>query len=163
MIISIIVAMGPKREIGLENKLPWHLPEDLKNFKMLTLGHHILMGRKTHESILSSFGKPLPKRTTIVVTRNKQYNTNDCLIAHSVLEGIEIAKARGETEIFICGGAEIYAQAFFYATKLYLSHVEYSGRADAYLPPFDLSSFRKIDSRKNINWSYDVWEKIVNT
>ncbi len=159
MIVSIIVAMGPKREIGLENKLPWHIPEDLKNFKKLTLGHHILMGRKTHESILSSFGKPLPKRETIVVTRNPDFKAEGCQVAHNIKEAIELAKARGETELFICGGAEIYAQALAYATKLYLSFVNYEGKADAYLPQFDLTSFKQIEKNTYENWTYEVWEK----
>lgn len=159
MIVSIIVALGPKREIGLENKLPWHIPEDLKNFKKLTLGHHILMGRKTHESILSSFGKPLPKRTTIVVTRSPAFTSPDCLVAHSIPEAIELAKNKGETELFICGGADIYAQSFSYATKLYLSFVNYDGKADAYLPEFDLTSFKQIEKNIYDNWTYEVWEK----
>ena len=159
MIVSIIVAMGPRREIGLDNKLPWHIPEDLKNFKKLTLGHHILMGRKTHESILASFGKPLPKRQTIVVTRNQGFKAEGCLVAHNITEAIELAKAQGETELFICGGAEIYAQAFPYATKLYLSFVNYSGKADAYLPDFDLNSFKQLERNTYDNWTYEVWEK----
>lgn len=159
MIVSIIVAMGPKREIGLQNKLPWHIPEDLKNFKKLTLNHHILMGRKTHESILASFGKPLPKRQTIVVTRNSDYQAEGCLVAHSIAEAIELAKEKGEIELFICGGAEIYTQAFSYATKIYLSRVQYDGKADAFLPEFDLTKFKQIEKNNFENWIYEVWEK----
>jgi len=157
--VSILVAMGNNREIGLDNKLPWHVPEDLKNFKLLTLGHHIILGRKTHESILASFGKPLPQRKTIVVTRNSTYQAADCLVVSDIASAVEIAKAKGESELFICGGAEIYSQALPYADKLYLSRINYSGPADAYLPPFDLSSFSIIETHTHNLWAYEVWEK----
>ena len=103
--LSIIVAMARNRTIGVNNTLPWRCPEDLKHFKALTMGHHMIMGRMTFDSI----GKPLPGRTTVVVTRNRKLQIEGCLIAHSLQEAI--AACAGDEEIFIVGGGELYAQA----------------------------------------------------
>src|SRR5262245_43668107 len=107
MIVSIIAAMDKKRGIGVDNKLPWRLSADLKRFRELTMGHHIIVGRKTFESI----GRPLPGRRMIIVTHNLSYAAEGGDVAHTVEDAIELARARGETEVFVCGGAEIYAQA----------------------------------------------------
>src|SRR5262245_52323986 len=105
VLVSIIVAMDRKAGIGADNKLPWRLSADLKRFRELTMGHHIIVGRKTFESI----GKPLPGRRMIVVTRDRSYEAEGCDVVHSVQDAIELARGRGESEAFICGGAEIYA------------------------------------------------------
>jgi dihydrofolate reductase len=130
MIISLLVAMDENRAIGKDNHLPWRLSSDLKRFRELTMGHHILVGRKTFESI----GKPLPGRQTIVVTRNESFRPESCLIAHSVESGIGLAQERGESELFICGGADIYAQSLWLADRMYLTLVHTVVDADTFFP-----------------------------
>ncbi len=139
MILSIIAAMGRNRAIGYQNTLPWRLPADLQRFKQLTLGHHIIMGRKTYESI----GRPLPGRTSIIITRQPDFQAEGCLIAHSLDEAIDLAKSRDEQEAFIIGGAEIYAQALATADRMYLTLVEAEPEADAFFPAFDENLWEK--------------------
>jgi len=135
--ISIIAAIGKNRELGKNNKLLWHIPEDFKKFKQLTSGHIVIMGRKTFESI----GKPLPNRINIIVTRNRSWTPLGCTVCYSLEEAINLAKKK-INEIFIIGGAEIYKQGIQYADKLYLTLVnqEYPD-ADAFFP--DYSEFKR--------------------
>ena len=141
MLISIIVAMGRNRAIGFQNTLPWRLSADLQRFKQLTMGHHILMGRKTYESI----GRPLPGRTSIIITRQPDFQAEDCLIAHSLDEAIALAHARGEPEAFVIGGAEIYAQALPFTDRLYLTLVAAAPQADAFFPDFDEAFWQRTE------------------
>ncbi len=139
MKISIIVAIGKNREIGKDNKLLWHIPEDLERFKRITLGHPIIMGRRTFESI----GRILPNRTNIIVTRDENYQKEGSIVCHSLEEAIEIAKkSPGSEEIFIIGGGQIFEQAIKLADKLYLTLIEQSFEADTYFP--DYSVFKKV-------------------
>ncbi|MFN0084969.1 MAG: dihydrofolate reductase [Blastocatellia bacterium] len=133
MILSLIAAMDRNRGIGVENRLPWRLPADLRRFRELTMGHHIIVGRKTFESI----GRPLPGRETIIVTRDPSYRHEGCLTAHSIPDALELARSRGEIEVFLCGGAEIYRQTLERADRLYLTLVDASIEADAFFPAFD--------------------------
>jgi dihydrofolate reductase len=142
MIISIIVAMDEKGAIGRDNRLPWHLSDDLKRFKATTIGHHIIMGRKTYESI----GKPLPGRTNIVVTRNPAYQAKGCRIAHSLEEALEIARENGEEEVFVTGGRELFAQALDIADRIYLTRVHADVPANVYFPDFDETNWSEKDS-----------------
>lgn len=119
MRISIIVAVSTNGAIGKDNQLLWRLPDDLKRFKSLTLGHPMIMGRKTYESI----GKPLPGRTSIVITRNPDYNQDGVIIASSLEDGLEKARLTGTPETFIIGGGNIYRQALPFADKIYLTEV----------------------------------------
>lgn len=138
--ISLIVAMDKNRVIGVENKLPWHLPSDLKRFKALTLGHHVIMGRKTFESI----GKPLPGRTNVIVTRQQNYQAQGCKVVHSL--DAAIMGSRGDGEAFIIGGAELYLQALPYADKLYITEIDLKvPKGDAYFPPLDLKKWKMIE------------------
>lgn len=137
MTLSIIAALGRNRAIGYQNQLPWRLPADLQRFKQLTMGHHLLMGRKTFESI----GRPLPGRTSIIITRQLDYEAEGCLIAHSLDDAIALAKSRGEQEAFVIGGADIYAQALSVADRMYLTFVEAEPEADAFFPTFDESDW----------------------
>lgn len=130
MIISLIVAMDEKRGIGKAGKLPWRLSADLKRFRKLTMGHHLIAGRKTFESI----GKPLPGRTTIVVTRNANFRPEGCLVSASVQDALILAEERGETEVFVIGGAEIYAQTLDAADRVYLTQVHAEVEADTFFP-----------------------------
>lgn len=133
MIVSIIAAMDNRRGIGVENRLPWRLSADLKRFRELTMGHHIIVGRKTFESI----GKPLPGRHMIVITRDQEFQADGCDVCHSLTEALELARARGEHEVFICGGAQIYEQALTLADRMYLTLVDAEVAADTVFPAFD--------------------------
>jgi dihydrofolate reductase len=128
--LSIIVAMAKNRTIGINNTLPWRCPEDLKHFKSLTMGHHMIMGRKTFDSI----GKPLPGRTTVVVSRNPELTIPGCIVTHSLQEAI--AACTGDNEIFIVGGAELYAQALSLANTIYLTEIQQDVSGDAHFPHF---------------------------
>jgi dihydrofolate reductase len=130
MIISLVVGMDEKRGIGIDGGLPWYLPADLKNFKSLTMGHHIIMGRKTYESI----GRPLPGRIMVVVTRNPAYQAEGCLIVHSLEGAIEKARESGEDEAFIIGGGEIFTEAIELAGRIYLTLVHTVTEADVFFP-----------------------------
>ncbi len=136
--IALIAAMAQNHTIGVNNTLPWRIPADLQHFKRLTLGHHILMGRKTFDSI----GKPLPQRTTVVITRDPNLRLEGCLIANSLEAAI--AACAGETEIFIVGGAEIYAQALSYADTLYLTEIQQDVVGDAHFPAFKRSEWQEV-------------------
>ena len=133
MIVSLLVAMDERRGIGREGRLPWRLSTDLKRFRELTMGHHIVVGRKTFESI----GKPLPGRSMIVVTRDAVYHAQGCVTAHSIAEATERARAEGEAELFVCGGAEIYAQTLSRAERIYLTRVHADCDADTFFPELD--------------------------
>ncbi len=141
----MIVAMANQRVIGINNSLPWHLPEDLKRFKALTMGHHIIMGRKTYESI----GRLLPGRTTVIVTRNPDYQVEGALIAHSLEAAIALCD--GDEQPFLIGGAELYKVGLSLADQIYLTqiHADFSG--DAFLPAFDLSTWGEVSSEKLVS------------
>lgn len=138
MKISLIAAVDQEGGIGYRNELPWHLSADLKRFKELTMGHHLLMGRKTYQSI----GKPLPGRTMIVLTRSPEFEAEGCLIAHSLQDGLALAEDRGEEKIFVIGGSSVFKEALPLADELHLSLVHASVKADTYFPPFDESQWR---------------------
>ncbi len=129
--VAIIVAMARNRTIGLNNKLPWYIPVDLKRFKSLTMGHHLIMGRKTFDSI----GKLLPGRTTVVVTRNHALKIEGCIMAYSLEEAI--SACAGDDEIFIVGGAELYALAMPLVDTIYLTEIRQDVAGDAHFPEFN--------------------------
>lgn len=128
--LDFVVAMTDERVIGRGNTLPWYLPQDLKRFKQITTGHSVLMGRKTYESI----GKPLPGRKNIVLTRDKDYRRAGIHVVHDLDSGIRIK----EGDLFVIGGAEIFAQTLPRLRKLYLTLVHESIPGDAYFPDIDL-------------------------
>ena len=136
MRLSAIVAMAANRVIGAGNQLPWRLPADLARFKRLTMGHTLILGRKTYESI----GRPLPGRHFIVITRQPGYAPAGVTVAHSVNEALEQARARGDDEVFIAGGADIYAQTMERVQRLYLTLLERDVPGDTRFPEVDLSS-----------------------
>lgn len=129
--------MDRKRGIGIGNQLPWRLSADLKRFRELTMGHHIIVGRKTFDSI----GKPLPGRQMIIVTRDLAFQAEGCFVCHTVSEAISLARQRGEREVFVCGGAEIYAQTIALADRFYLTSVDAEVAADTFFPEFDESEW----------------------
>lgn len=129
--LSLIVAIAQNNVIGINNTLPWHLPEDLKRFRALTMGHHIIMGRKTYESL----GRLLPGRTTVIVTRNLGYSVEGAIVVHSLDNAI---KACGDdSEAFLIGGAELYRQGLQYAHKLYITEIDLDVAGDAFFPIWD--------------------------
>ena len=141
MIISIIVAMDEKGGIGLNGKLPWHIGSDLVRFKKFTMGHHLVMGRKTYESI----GKALPGRKTIIVTRNPNYQVDNCIIAHSCEEAIAIARANGDDEVFVIGGSEIFSEVIDQVDVIYLTRVHAQTPTDTFFPNFNFAEWKVID------------------
>lgn len=136
--LSIIVAVAKNGVIGQNNTLPWHLPEDLKRFRALTTGHHIIMGRKTYESL----GRLLPGRTTVIVTRNQDYQLEGALVTHSLEAAIALCKHDGEA--FLIGGAELYQTGIKLANKLYLTEIDLEVTGDAFFPEFDLSEWQEV-------------------
>ncbi|PZE20716.1 dihydrofolate reductase [Paenibacillus xerothermodurans] len=155
MIISMIVAMDEQRGIGINNKLPWRLPEDTAFFKRTTIGHTVLMGRKTFESI----GKPLPKRTNVVLTRDRSYRAEGCEMVYSVDEALErYRNGVPDDELFVIGGAEVYKLFMPHAAKLYVTEIAHRFGADTFFPEID-SSLWKVTNRqqgvKNESNPYD--------
>jgi len=153
--ITIIAAVASNNALGKDNQLIWHLPADLKRFKKVTLGHHIIMGRKTFESL----GKPLPNRTTIIITRNKNYKQEGCIVVNSLQQAIEAAKT--DENPYVLGGAEIYKQAIKIADKLDLTLVDQSFEADVFFPEIDFTIWReaarediKADEKNCYNFSF---------
>lgn len=158
--ISIIVAIaGQKRVIGKTGGMPWYIPEELKRFKEITMGHPIIMGRKTHESI----GKALPGRVNIVITRDEGYKAEGCLVVTSIDNAISLAqKQQGSEEIFIIGGGQIYQEALEKADKLYLTYIDKEIEGDVFFP--DYSQFKLISEsdwqdQKGIRYKFTVLEK----
>jgi dihydrofolate reductase len=164
MIISIIVAVAENLGIGKDNKLVWHLPSDLKFFKNTTMGHHIIMGRKTYESI----GKVLPGRTSIIVTHNKNLKAEGCIVVHSLKEAIEKAKSSNETEAFVIGGAGLINESLEIADKIYLTEVKENFDADVFLKPIDKNKWKEIkrtdfkaDEKHQYDYSFVELEKNI--
>lgn len=135
--IVIVAGIGKDtRAIGKANGLLWHVPDDLKRFKELTMGHPVIMGRKTFESILDILGKPFPGRTNIIVTRDINYQHKGVNVAHSFDKALEMAKDENSEEIHIGGGEEIYKLALPYTDKLYITEYHDSRPGDVYFPVF---------------------------
>lgn len=165
MTIAMMVAMAENGVIGNNNKLPWHLPEDLKYFKQTTMGKPVIMGRKTFDSI----GRALPGRLNIVVSRNSQLNLPEgVLLAASVKEAIDLARQHKPEaqEIMVMGGEQIYRQAFPLADKLYLTKVHSDVQGDAYFTGFNENQWQqtsvqhfKSDDKNPYNYSFCVFEK----
>ncbi len=137
--VSLIVAMAKNRVIGINNTLPWHLPADLKHFKALTMGHHIVMGRKTYESI----GKPLPGRTSVVVTRNVNYSPPGVIVVSSLEAAISACS--NDEEIFVIGGAELYRQAIKFADRIYLTEIDADISGDAHFTELDRNLWQQTE------------------
>ncbi len=135
--VVIVAGIGERTlAIGKDNQILFHISEDLKRFKELTLGHPIIMGRKTFESIVAMLGKPLPNRQNIVVTRDENYSYEGVLVAHSFTEALDIAKSLEPKEIHIGGGAEIYTQALPYTDKLFLTLFDDDRPGDSSFPDY---------------------------
>lgn len=147
--ISIIVAVAENNVIGKDNTLIWHLPADMKYFKEKTSRHCIITGRKNYESIPEKF-RPLPNRTNIVISRQKDYNAPGAIVVSSIEDAITKAKETDDSEIFIIGGAEIYRQSIHLADKLYITQIHNKFDGDAFFPEIDASKWKKTSETKGI-------------
>ncbi len=156
---SLIVACSSNNVIGKENDLPWHLPEDLKHFKKLTTGHHIIMGRKTFESI----GKPLRNRTSVVLSRNDMYFPKGAISAISIEEALTFAEQNLEEEAFIIGGGQIYQQAIDLVDTLYVTRIHKEIEGDTFFPLIDETKWKKVASidkeGKEFDYSFETYQK----
>lgn len=159
--IIMIAAVAENNALGKNNELVWHLPNDFKRFKTLTTGHHIIMGRKTFES----FPKPLPNRTHVVITRNKNYNPEGCIVVDSIEKAISICP-ENETS-FIIGGGEIYNLGLPFADQLEITRVHHSFDADAFFPEINSdewkeiqTEFNQIDDKHQFDYTYQTFVKV---
>lgn len=159
MIIQIAAA-AENNALGKDNKLVWHLPDDFKRFKQITTGHHIILGRKTFES----FPKPLPNRTHVIITRNKNYFAEGCVIVNSIEEALKIVPKDQDT--FIIGGAEIYKQSIHLTDKIELTRVHTTCEADAFFPEIDpkewnliFEEFHAKDEKHNFDFTFLTYVK----
>jgi dihydrofolate reductase len=155
-----IAALGENNELGQDNKLLWHLPDDFKRFKALTSHHHIIMGRKTFES----FPKPLPNRTHIVITRQKDYPDHHCIVVKSIEDAIE--KVKDQEFAFVIGGGEIYKQFMAHVDGLELTRVHSKFEADTYFPEIDKENWELIysenhpkDEKHNYSFTYEAYTR----
>ncbi len=163
MLLSLLVAADENNVIGKDNKLPWHLPNDLKYFKNLTWGMPILMGRKTFDSI----GKALPGRKSIVITRNKDWAHENVEVVLSIEEAISSAKADDINEIFVIGGAEIFSSSFDKADRIYLTRIHHQFDGDVYFPELHVddwalvqNKFCHADDKNAYSHTFQVWNRI---
>ncbi|MCL4109227.1 UNVERIFIED_CONTAM: hypothetical protein GTU68_062995 [Idotea baltica] len=155
--------MAENRAIGFENELPWHLPADMRYFMRTTKNHHVLMGRKTFESL----GNPLKNRTNIVITRDPFFVASGTIVVHSLHEAISIAESNGEEEAFIIGGAQIYALSMPLLNRIYLTEIELQvDQADAYFPPVNEDIWKVVseerhepDEKNKYPFAFKIFEK----
>jgi len=169
MITSIIVAACENNVIGMNNDLIWHLPVDMKFFKDKTANHHVIMGRKNFESIPHKF-RPLPNRTNIIVTRNKEYQAENCIVTNDLIDAINISKSNNEKETFIIGGGEIYKLALELnvVDRIYLTRIHHKFDGDTFFPYLEKEKWKEIDRsiyKKDEKHKYDftflTYEKII--
>jgi len=143
--LSVIAAIARNGVIGRDNDLPWHLPEDLKRFRALTMGHHIIMGRKTYESL----GRLLPGRTTVIVSRNPGYAVDGAIVVDTLPKAV--AACGDDPEIFVIGGAQLYAETIGRADKFYLTEIDADIEGDAYFPDYDRSCWEEVSRESGIS------------
>lgn len=160
--VTIIAAIAANNALGKDNQLIWHLPADLKRFKKTTLNHAVIMGRKTYESL----GKTLPNRTNIVITRDKNYKVEGCVVVNSLKDALKAAAEIDENP-FILGGAEIYKQVMPYTDKLDITFVHHQFEADVYFPEIDKTIWKetsredfKADENNKYDYSFVTFERI---
>ncbi|MFI5135388.1 MAG: dihydrofolate reductase [Chitinophagales bacterium] len=146
MIISILVAVSQNNVIGRENKIPWHLPADMKYFKQLTMNHHIIMGRATYESI----GRPLPGRVNVVVTRQENYSAPDCVVVSDIRSAFDYCIQHGETECFVIGGGDIIRQSLVWADKVYMTAIFHDFEGDTFFPELNPDDWKLVSEERHL-------------
>ena len=159
--VSLLVAMARNRVIGRDNRIPWHLPADLKRFKELTMGHHIVMGRRTWDSI----NRLLPGRTSVIVTRDPGFNVPGAKIARSIADALQ--QCGDDPEIFVIGGEQIFRAALPHARRLYLSAIEAEVAGDTYMPAIDMSEWHLTHEEVHpaqgaefLPWRFQIFERV---
>ncbi|MCU0804372.1 MAG: dihydrofolate reductase [Burkholderiales bacterium] len=158
--LVLLAALDRNRAIGRDNALPWHLPDDLKRFKRLTLGHPVVMGRRTYESI----GRPLPGRSNIVVTRDRQLAIPGTIIVHSLDEAL--AAGAAASDVFVIGGEQIYTLALPSADRLELTEIDTAIAADAWFPEWHRTAFREtareshVDSATGLRFDFATYDRV---
>jgi dihydrofolate reductase len=167
MKVSLIVAKAENEAIGKDNDLIWHLRDDMRYFSNITKGHHVIMGRMNYDSIPDKYC-PLPDRTNIIVTRNPNFEAEDCVVVNSIKDGLEVAKKNGDVEAFIIGGGQIYKTSLDenLLDKLYITYVHHEFEADVFFPKYDKSIWKKTseifhpkDEKHAYSFSYVTYEK----
>lgn len=170
MRLSILVAMAKNNVIGQDNALPWHLPEDLKHFKTLTMGHPIIMGRRTYESI----GKPLPGRTNIIVTRQKGFHAPGIVVVNSIDDALVCGKnveqaSGGDQECFVIGGAELYRQTIQICQRMYITEIQQVFQGDTAFPVFDRNEWQETvreaytgGGKTNLSYHFVIFDRKNN-
>ncbi len=145
--LSILVAMAKNRVIGKNNALPWHLSADLKHFKALTMGHPIIMGRKTYESI----GRPLPGRTNIIMTQQKSYQVAGAITVNSIDDALKVCQkgVGGNSEVFLIGGAALYRKTLGLCHRIYVTEIYQDFDGDTFFPEFDMEEWQEISREKH--------------
>ncbi|MCP4440512.1 MAG: dihydrofolate reductase [Aureispira sp.] len=164
MRIAAIVGVGHNNVIGKNNDMPWHLPADLKYFKRTTLGHHIIMGRKNYEAI----GRPLPKRTNVIITHNTDYTAEGCTVVNSITSALELAKENGDSEAFIIGGGQIYWLSIPMLDRLYITEIDVEvPDGDVFFPEIDFSEWKLVsseahskDEKNKYDYTFKVYDRI---
>jgi len=162
MLVSAIVAISRNRVIGKDNQIPWRLPADLKYFKRRTLNHHIIMGRKSFESI----GRPLPKRSNIVLTRDPFFAASGCIVVHTLEEALTLAQDKGDDEAFIIGGGAVYEQSMPLWDRLYLTEVAVEVEGDVFFPQLPPEEWKLVsedhhraDEKNPHDYTFKVFER----
>jgi len=166
MIISLIAAVAENNVIGKNNDLPWHLPSDMKYFKDTTMGHCVIMGRKNYDSIPLKY-RPLEGRPNIIVTRQKDFKAEGCIVVNSVEDAICECKKRNETEVFIIGGGDIFRQTMDIADKIHYTKIHHTFEGDAFFPKLDETKWKLMskkdiqpDAKNKFPFSFCVYEKV---
>jgi len=152
MTITVLAAVGANLVIGRDGDMPWHLPEDLAHFKATTMGHTLLMGRKTYDSI----GRALPGRRTIVITRQPGWHAPSVEVAHSLPEALALA---GPADVFVVGGSEVYRQALPFADQMLLTEIEQSPEGDVYFPAFEPADWHETSRDPHDGYSFVTYTR----
>jgi dihydrofolate reductase len=164
-VISLLVAYDEKGVIGKQNELPWYLPADLSRFKELTIGHPVVMGRKTFDSIVKRLGRALPDRTNVVLTRDAKFSFDDVTVVHDLDTALVMFQPEGE--VFVIGGAQIFGQTINVADKIYATEVHADIDGDVFFPGFDKSQWQEIsreehgvDEKNNYDYAFVIYERL---
>ena len=165
MKVSLVAAVAQNGVIGKNNDLPWRLPDDMKFFMNVTKGHYVILGRKNFESLPEKY-KPLPNRTNVVVTRQKDYEAQGCIVVNNIEDALKTARDGNEQEVMVIGGSDIYALALPYAHRLYITEIHADVDGDVHFPQYDKTVWKEIsrvqhekDERHAYAFDFVVYEK----